>query len=144
MKSRIVVFAALAALALPLVAFAEEAAKSAAPASTGHHSSAPAKSPEEKAKEALAKWKTTLKLTDEQAPQFESVMTDSYTKMAAARTEAAGDKAKMKASMESIMKEREGALSKVLTPDQMKTYQSQVSKNVKSAKKHMAAQSSSK
>ena len=97
-----------------------------------------AKSPEEMAKEALAKWKKTLKLTDEQAPQFESIMTDSYTKMADAKTEAAGDKAKMKASMETIMKDREEALSKVLTPEQMKTYQKQVNKNVKTAKKKMA------
>jgi Spy/CpxP family protein refolding chaperone len=99
------------------------------------------KSPEDMAKEALAKWKTTLKLTEEQAPQFESVMTDSYTKMAAAKTEAAGDKAKMKASMEQIMKDRSEALSKVLTPDQMKTYEKQVNKNVSAAKKHMAATS---
>jgi Spy/CpxP family protein refolding chaperone len=142
MKSRIIVVAALATLALPLVAFAEEAAKPAAPASTEHHSSAPAKSPEEMAKQALAKWKTTLKLTDEQSPQFETVMTDSYTKMAAAKTEAAGDKSKMKASMETILKDREEALAKVLTPEQMKTYKSQTSKNVKSAKKHMANSSS--
>ena len=96
-------------------------------------------SPEEMAKESLAKWKTTLKLTDEQAPQFESIMTDSYTKMAAAHTEAAGDKAKLKASMTQLMKDRSDALSKVLTPDQMKTYESQVSKNMKTAKKHMSA-----
>ena len=95
------------------------------------------KSPEEMAKEALAKWKTTLKLTDEQAPQFESIMTDSYTKMAAAKQEAAGDKAKMKASMDQIMKDRSEALSKVLTPDQMKIYEKQVQKNVKTAKKQM-------
>ena len=100
-----------------------------------------AKSPEEMAKEALAKWKTTLKLTDEQAPQFESIMTDSYTKMAAAKTEAMGDKAKMKTAMDQIMKDREDALAKVLTPDQMKTYKSQVSKNVKTAKKHMSSTS---
>jgi hypothetical protein len=48
----------------------------------------------------------------------------------------------MKASMESIMKDREEALSKVLTPDQMKTYQKQVSKNVKTAKKQMSKTSS--
>src|SRR5262245_47193628 len=100
-------------------------------------STKPAKTPEEKAQEALAKWKTTLKLTTEQEPQFESIMTDSYKKMAEAKTEAAGDKAKMKASMASIMKEREEALSKVLTPEQMKTYDAQVTKNVKTAKHHM-------
>src|SRR5262245_38606115 len=105
-------------------------------------STKPAKTPEEKAQEALAKWKTTLKLTDEQVPQFESIMTDSYKKMADAKTEAAGDKAKLKASMSTIMKDREEALSKVLTPEQMKTYQKQASKNVKTAKKQMSKSSS--
>ena len=106
-------------------------------AKTATKSSTP-KSPEEMAKEALAKWKTTLKLTEEQAPQFESVMMDSYTKMAAAKTEAAGDKAKLKTAMDQIMKDRSEALAKVLTPDQMKTYEKQVSKNVKTAKKQMS------
>ena len=100
-------------------------------------SSTATKSPEERAKEALAKWKTTLKLTEEQAPQFESIMTDSYTKMAAAKTDAAGDKTKMKTSMDQILKDREAALAKVLTPDQLKTYEKQVTKNVSTAKKHM-------
>jgi hypothetical protein len=102
------------------------------------------KSPEEMAKEAVAKWKTTLKLTDDQTPQFESIMTDSYTKMAAAHTEAAGDKAKMKASMDQLMKDRADALSKVLTPDQMKTYEAQVTKNMHAAKSHMKSASTSK
>src|SRR5262249_17459362 len=80
----------------------------------------------------------SLKLTDEQAPQFESIMMDSYKKMGEARTEAGGDKEKMKASMQTIMKEREEALSKVLTPEQMKKYQKQTNKNVQSAKKKMS------
>ena len=97
------------------------------------------KSPEDMAKEALAKWKGVLKITDEQAPQFESVMTDSYKKMADAKTAAAGDHAKMKASLETIMKDREEDLAKVLTPDQMKIYKENVSKMVAAGKKHMAA-----
>ena len=96
-----------------------------------------AKSPEEMAKTALAKWKTTLKLSDVQAPQFESIMTESYQKMADAKNEAAGDKAKLKTSMDQILKDRQDALSKVLTPDQMKTYEKQTSKNVSTAKKQM-------
>ena len=108
-------------------------------------SGATAKSPEEKAKEALAKWKTTLSITDEQAPQFESVMTDSYKKMAEAKTAAAGDKTKMKASMETIMKDRDEALAKVLTPDQMKIYHEKLSKAATHAKKQMShAESTSK
>jgi len=101
-------------------------------------SSSHAKTPEEMSKEALAKWKTTLKITDEQAPQFEQVMTDSYTKMAEAKTAAAGDKAKMKESMKSIMDERTEALAKVLTPDQMKIYNEKVNKMASQAKKKMA------
>jgi len=97
-----------------------------------------AKSPEEMSKEALAKWKGTLKITDEQAPQFESVMTESYTKMAEAKTAAAGDKAKLKESMQTIMQERNDALAKVLTPDQMKIYNEKASKMASQAKKKMA------
>ena len=129
-------------LAFASVVFAQTEAKSttSAPAAT---KSTTAKTPEEMAKEALAKWKTTLKITDEQAPQFESIMTDSYKQMADAKTAAAGDKAKMKASMATIMKDREEALGKVLTPEQMKTYQAQMSKNAKTMKKHMESSSAS-
>lgn len=141
-------FAKCSLIALFLVAFASTAfAQGAAMDTTAKpmaHKSATMKSPEDMAKEALAKWKTSLKLTAEQEPQFESIMTDSYKKMSEAKTEAAGDKAKMKASMETIMKDREDALSKVLTPDQMKTYQAQVKKNVKSAHKAMSKSSSAK
>ncbi len=109
----------------------DSTAKAAAP------KTASMKSPEDMAKEMLPKWKKTLKLSDVQVPQFEQIMTESYQKIADAKTEAAGDKEKMKASMEQILKDREEALSKVLTPDQMKTYQSQTKKNVKTAKKKM-------
>jgi hypothetical protein len=119
---------ALGLLALPLTqgtALAKGASKS-------------AKTPEEMSKEALAKWKTTLKITDEQAPQFEQVMTESYTKMAEAKTAAAGDKAKMKESMATIMQDRNDALAKVLTPDQMKIYNEKANKMASHAKKKMA------
>jgi hypothetical protein len=89
------------------------------------------------AKQALAKWKTTLKITDEQAPQFESVMTDSYRKMAEAKTAAAGDKAKLKASMKDIMEDRSEALAKVLTPEQMEIYHKKVDKMASEAHKKM-------
>lgn len=123
------------AFASPLFAATGTTTKSASTKST----STAKMTPEEMAKEALAKWKTKLKLTDDQVPQFESVMTESYKKMADAKTAAAGDHAKMKASMETIMKDREEDLGKVLTPDQMKIYKENVSKMASSAKKHMAA-----
>jgi hypothetical protein len=131
----------LALIPLILVAFTSAAfaqggmdstAKAAPPAKTMS-----GKSPEDMAKEQLGKWKDKLKLSDVQVPQFEQIMTDSYQKMADAKTEAAGDKEKMKASMEQILKDRQEALSKVLTPDQMKTYEKQTKKNVKTAKKKM-------
>ena len=99
---------------------------------------ATAKSPEDMAKAAVTKWKETLKLTDEQSPQFESVMMDSYKKMADAKTAAAGDKAKMKASMRTIMSDRDAALAKILTPDQMKIYHEKVGMMSNKAKEHMA------
>ena len=125
---------AAAAAQTPAATPAAAPATMSAPAA---HSNWASKSPDDMAKEALAKWKTTLKLTDEQVPQFESIMKDSYQKMADAKKDAAGDKAKMKASMEQIMKDRHDALSKLLTPEQMKTYEAQVNKNVSTAKKKM-------
>jgi hypothetical protein len=91
-------------------------------------------SPEDMAKSALAKWKDVLKLTPEQQPQFESVMKASYEKMAEDRKDAAGDKAKMKASMESNLNDREAALAKILTPDQMKIYQAKMKEMAGKAK----------
>ena len=138
--------ARLVLVPLLLFAFASYSYAQSEATSTPEKSSAakPAKTPEEKAQEALTKWKSTLKLTAEQEPQFESIMTDSYKKMAEAKTEAAGDKVKMKASMETIMKERQEALSKVLTAEQLKTYEAQVSKNAKTMKHHMDSKSSTK
>lgn len=93
------------------------------------------KSPEEMSKDALAKWQGPLKLTDAQKPQFESIMKDSYQKMADARKDAAGDQTKMKTSMQQIMAERDESLAKVLTPDQMKTYREKMEKMKSEAKK---------
>jgi hypothetical protein len=136
----------LALVPLLLVAFASTVfAQGAAMDSTAKPAATKSKSmksPEEMANEALAKWKTTLKLSEEQTPQFESIMKDSYQKMADAKKDAAGDKTKMKASMDQILKDRSDALAKLLTPDQMKTYEKQTSKNVKSAKKQMKKSSS--
>jgi Spy/CpxP family protein refolding chaperone len=123
----------LALLASPLFAQTPTTPDAAKPMAK---SSSPmmSKSPEDMAKEQMAKWKDTLKITDEQAPKFEAIMTDSYKKMADARTAAAGDKAKMKASMTSIMKDRDAALAGVLTPDQMKTYQAKMKEMSNKAK----------
>ena len=100
------------------------------------HSGGSALTPEEMAKDALTKWKATLNISDQQAPGFEAVMTDSYRKMAAAKTAAGGDQAKMKASMQTIMKDRDQALSKVLTPDQMDTYRVKLAQATARAKGH--------
>jgi len=113
---------------------ANTAAKSAA-AKPG----AAAKSPEDMSKDAVAKWKDVLKLTDEQVPQFEAAMTESYQKMAEAKTASAGDKTKMKESMKTILTDRDQALAKILTPEQMKTYHAKMEKNTAKAKEHMGS-----
>ena len=56
--------------------------------------------------------------------------------MSAAKTAAAGDQAKMKASMQTIMKDRDQALSKVLTPDQMDTYRVKLGQATARARGH--------
>lgn len=85
-----------------------------------------ARSPRDVAMEALARWKTTLAITDDQAPRFESVMIDSYRRMAQAKAGAAGDKQKLHDSVMAVFTEREQALTKVLTPEQMKLYHQHV------------------
>jgi Spy/CpxP family protein refolding chaperone len=116
------------------------------PAFAGSDAAKTAKSPEEMAKTALAKWKDTLKLTDEQAPKFEAVMMTSYQKMADAKTAAAGDKAKLKASMTDIFKERDASVEQILTPEQMKTYRAKMAEMSKKGTEHMkkAAETPSK
>jgi hypothetical protein len=125
----------LLVLALASMALAQ-ATTDAKPAAA--KSAAAGKSPEDMAKQALAKWKSVLKLTPEQEPQFTQVMTDSYQKMADAKTAAAGDKAKMKESMTTIMSDRDAALEKILTPDQMKIYHEKMTKMASEAHKHMS------
>ena len=85
-----------------------------------------ARSPQDLAREALARWKMTLTITDAQTSAFESVMIDSYRKMAQAKASAAGDKAKLREAVVAVFKEREGALARVLTLEQMKLYQQYV------------------
>ena len=109
----------------------------AVPAFAGSTTTKSAKTPDEMAKEALAKWKATLKLTDEQQPKFEAAMMTSYQKMADAKTAAAGDHAKLKASMADIAKEREESLEQILTPEQMKTYKAKMGEMHKKAEAHM-------
>jgi hypothetical protein len=91
--------------------------------------------PQEMAQKQIAKWEDTLKITADQKPQFEQVMNDSYQKMADAKKDAGGDKAKMKASMQQIMADRDAALAKILTPDQMKTYREKSEKMKSEGKK---------
>ena len=141
----LVMLAVFASLAFAQAPPAGDAAKATAtPAATKSATTttkpaaAPMKSPEEMAKASLAKWKDTLKITDEQAPKFEAVMTDSYKKMADAHAAANGDKTKMKTSMTSIMKDRNEDLAKVLTPDQMKIYNEKMAAMQNKAKEHMA------
>ena len=103
------------ALTLATVAVADDKTATTKPASTAKHGGGDwNKSPDEMAKQALDKWQKTLKLTDAQKPQFESIMKD---------------------SMHGIMADRDAALAKVLTPDQMKTYNEKMEKMKSEGKK---------
>jgi Spy/CpxP family protein refolding chaperone len=128
--SRFLKITLLAALSLSLMAAtvhsAEKPRSVAAPT---------ARTPQDLANEALARWKTTLKITDAQAPRFESIMIDSYRKMAQAKASAAGDKAKLNDSVFAVFKEREAALVAVLTPEQMMLYRQHVHHATSYAKK---------
>ena len=94
-----------------------------------------ARTPQDLAREALARWKTTLTITDAQTPRFESIMIDSYRKMAQAKASAAGDKAKLNDSVLAVFKEREAALATVLTPAQLMLYRQHVHQAASYAKK---------
>jgi hypothetical protein len=93
------------------------------------------RSPQDLAMEALARWKTTLKITDAQTPRFESIMIDSYRNMARAKAAAGDDKAKLRESVLSVFKERETALAQVLTSEQMTLYRQHVHHAAQYAKK---------
>lgn len=81
------------------------------------------KSPEEMAKWIAARWKPILTLTDEQAARFEAVALETEKKTAAARTAAGGDWAKFREAMRPILEERNSAVAKILTPEQLKKYE---------------------
>jgi Spy/CpxP family protein refolding chaperone len=85
----------------------------------------------------MAKMEKELKITADQKPQFEQVMSDSHQKMMDAKKDAAGDKDKMKASMASIRADQDAALAKILTPDQMKIYNEKMEKMKAEGKKKM-------
>jgi hypothetical protein len=94
-----------------------------------------ARTPMDVAREALARWKTTLKITDAQTTAFESIMIDSYRQMARAKASSAGDKATLHDAVMTVFKEREAALAGVLTPDQMTLYRQHVHAAAAYAKK---------
>ena len=117
MFSRFFRITLLAALSLSLMAatvYSAEKPKSVAAPT--------AQTPQDVARAALARWKTTLTITDAQMPRFESVMIDSYRRMAQAKAAAAGDQQKLHDSVMAVFTDREKALTSVLTPEQMKIY----------------------
>jgi hypothetical protein len=81
------------------------------------------KSPEEMAKLIAARWKPILELSDEQTSRFEAVALDAEKRTAAARAAAGGDWAKFRESMHPILEDRNAAVAKILTPDQVKKYE---------------------
>lgn len=123
-------------LGMSTAAMADEKTDAKPAAAKSHEAGKSWGSPDEMAKKAVDKWKDVLKLTPDQVPQFESTMKDSYEKMAEDKKDAAGDKTKMKAAMEKNMSDREAALAKILTPDQMKIYQAKMKEMSGKAKEH--------
>ena len=81
------------------------------------------KSPEEMAKWIAARWKPILELSDEQTARFEAVAFEAEKRTAAARAASGSDFAKFREAMRPILEERNAAVAKVLTPDQMKKYE---------------------
>lgn len=80
------------------------------------------RSSEEVAKSIAERWKTLLDLSGEQTRQFENLAFAIEKKTVDAKAAAAGDPAKLEASMTDIFKERQAAVAKILTPDQLKRY----------------------
>ena len=103
-----------------------------------------AQNPADIAKAAIERWKVTLKITDEQAPAFESLMMNSFRQMARAKSSTAGDKAKTYAAVQAVFTERDAALAKLLTPEQLEVYRNHVHHGVAYAKKLVDAEASSK
>ena len=103
-----------------------------------------ARTPMDIAREALARWKTTLKITDAQMSSFESVMIDSYRRMAQAKASAAGDKTKLHDSVMAVFREREAALANVLTSEQMQLYRAHVHQAASYVKAQVAQAGTSK
>lgn len=94
-----------------------------APAAARAQQAAPVqRSSEETARSIAARWKTLLDLSGEQTTQFENLALSIEKKTAAAKTAAAGDSARLEATMTGIYKERQEGVAKILTPDQLKKY----------------------
>lgn len=80
-------------------------------------------SPEVRAKSIAVRWKPLLGLTDEQTVQFEKIALDAEKRTAQARVAAGGDPARLREAMAPILKDRNAAVAKLLTPEQMKKYE---------------------
>ncbi len=80
------------------------------------------RTPEETAKSTAARWKPILGLSDAQTADFEKVALETDRRSAEARAAAGGDAARLKESMRVILADRNAAVAKILTPEQMKKY----------------------
>jgi hypothetical protein len=91
------------------------------------------KSPEEMAKWIAARWKPILELSDEQTTRFEAAALESEKRTATARTAAGGDWAKFRELMRPVLADRNEAVAKILTPEQMKKYEAAMAEARKKA-----------
>jgi Spy/CpxP family protein refolding chaperone len=102
------------------------------------------KSPEEMAKWIAARWKPILELSDEQTARFEAVALEDEKRTAAARVAAGGDWAKFRELMRPILADRSAAVAKILTPEQLRKYESALAEARKKAAEKPAGPSRGK
>lgn len=86
-------------------------------------------SPEERAKRQTAQMTEQLKLTSEQEKEVGDINLTYATKINEALQQSAGDRTAMRSKVEVIMKEKNEALKKVLTEEQVKSFEEMQSQN---------------
>jgi protein CpxP len=78
--------------------------------------------PDEKADEVVAKLKTDIALTDEQAPKVKTITLDRINKVTEARKKHGADKPRLQAAQKLIFEEWETQLKSIVSEDQYNKY----------------------
>lgn len=83
----------------------------------------------------VAKLKTELNLSDQQADQVRTVLEDIHKKMEAAKSNAQASPASLKETHEKLMAEEDARLKTILTPEQYTRYQQLKTEHMKEREK---------